>query len=108
MCVDGGPNFGQVGWSFDRRGRESARFTLRPEPREPEESFVIPQAWLDAEVVPTAPESCEIQCGRCRAGDHECYRGPVAGEVLLRRVHAVLIHGESEFAVGRDRGFRRE
>jgi hypothetical protein len=78
MCIDGGPNFGQVGWFLERR-HESAMFKLRPEPRsEPEQSFVIPQAWLDAESVPGPPASCEVQCRRCRAGDHQCDGGPVA------------------------------
>lgn len=82
MCIDGGPNFGQVGWSFDKPRcdrRESAMFTLRPEPsNEPERSFIVPQAWLDAEVVPGPPPSSEVRCGRCRAGDHQCDGGPVA------------------------------
>jgi hypothetical protein len=82
MCVDGGPNFGQVGWSHDLRRRESAIFTLRPEPVEVdpnEPSFIVPQSWFDDFSVPSPPPSCEVQCVRCRAGDHQCSGGPVAG-----------------------------
>ncbi len=50
MCVDGGPNFGQIGWSFDQprcKGRQITAADIGPQQPEEKEEEKKPEEVID-------------------------------------------------------------